>query len=218
MSLTLSISPHGRLLVQNLPATESDEQASFGASEPRIERAFAQGEAAGLLHLATTELQSPLPSSFSFAREIGRSYLTRLCHTPAAEVAEATARAAPQPIAPPPAQELEAMVLRAPPLKGLEYLTAEVLANWWNELDAHVRAQIATFNGSAQAFLRDPQSIVANGRACHIPSGREQTGSFISVRLHGHLFQRALGPGPESSICRFAMRYRNMPVRRTKTR
>ncbi|HEY8750640.1 MAG TPA: DEAD/DEAH box helicase, partial [Tepidisphaeraceae bacterium] len=96
-----------------------------------------------------------LPSSFSFAREIGRSYLTRLCHTPAAEVAEATARAAPQPIAPPPAQELEAMVLRAPPLKGLEYLTAEVLANWWNELDAHVRAQIATFNGSAQAFLRD---------------------------------------------------------------
>jgi superfamily II DNA or RNA helicase len=150
MPLTLSISPHGRLLVQDLPAGETEDAAPLGASEPRIERAFAQGESAGLLHLATVELQSPLPTPFSFAREIGRTYLTRLCHAPELEATDALS-----PIAPPPAPELEAMVLRAPPMKGLEYVTADVLAGWWSELDAYVRAQIATFKGTAQEFLRD---------------------------------------------------------------
>jgi non-specific serine/threonine protein kinase len=42
----------------------------------------------------------------------------------------------------------------APPMKGLEYLTAAVLAKLWDELDAHVHAAIAQIAGGAAAYLK----------------------------------------------------------------
>src|SRR5204863_429303 len=83
-------------------------------------------------------------SDFAFARDFGREYLTRLCHVPPAEEG---ASAVPAPIPPPPADELGAMALRAPPMRGLEYLSAEVMAAWWMELDALVREEAAAAPG-----------------------------------------------------------------------
>jgi len=77
MTLALSISPHGRLHVE----TATDEEAAVAgeAAARRIEKAFAESTAQGLLHLATVELETNLPAAFSFARDWGRAYLTQLC-------------------------------------------------------------------------------------------------------------------------------------------
>lgn len=151
MSLSLAISPHGRLLVEEI---ESEGEVGLSAAvAARVGRAFEGGTGAGLLHLATGELQTALPGAFAFVRELGRSYLTRLCHTPGVEGAEGAGE--PGAIAPPAEEERQAMVLRAPPMKGLEYLTADVLATWWAELDEHVRGRMRAFAGTAQEFLRE---------------------------------------------------------------
>ncbi len=120
----------------------------------RIVGAFAAGAAAGLLHLATAQLQTHLPASLSFARDFGRNYLTRLCHNPAL-----TSGTEIEAIAPPSAEELGFIALQAPPMKGLEYLNAEALAGWWRGLDELIRAEIRGFAGGAQAYLREKNPL-----------------------------------------------------------
>ena len=56
-----------------------DGHALPGALISRIERAFSQGQGAGLVHLATTEVTTALPPGLAFAREFAQRYVTRLC-------------------------------------------------------------------------------------------------------------------------------------------
>src|SRR4051812_9124363 len=100
MPLALSISPHGHPFLET--TTDESAAALTQAAESRITTAFAQSPAHGLLHLATVELQSPLPPSFDFARDLARAYLTKLSHTSGADSADLT------PIPPPAPDELAA--------------------------------------------------------------------------------------------------------------
>ena len=81
MPLELFLSPQGHLHVRE--AAGPDGTAVDGPAGKRIHAAFSEGSARGLLHLATTELQSALPPPFAYARDFARLYLTRLCQTPA---------------------------------------------------------------------------------------------------------------------------------------
>jgi hypothetical protein len=146
MGITLSISPHDRLFVEHV----ADNVALDEVLSKRIEQAFAQGPAQGILHLATRQLQANLPLDFAFAREFGARYLTRLCHTP--EIAGAT-ELPPVPI--PGAEELATIAANAPPMRGLEYLNADCLAAWWSELDKLVRQEVDASGRGTQAYLRE---------------------------------------------------------------
>ena len=152
--LALTISPQGRLHVEE---TAQDDLAAPGLPEStarRVLQAFSDGPARGLLHLATVELQTPLPASLGYARDVAKDYLTALCH--AAGMDGSTELA---PIVPPPSEELAFRVLQGPPMKGLEYLSAEVLQSWWRELDEFVRGEIRAFPGGAQAYLREKNPL-----------------------------------------------------------
>ena len=120
----------------------SENHGAFRISRPaaarRIAKAFHQSTAHGLLHLATAELQTGLSGDFAFARDFGRDYLTRLCHTP-----EQEGGMAPEALAVPTEDRLAAVALAAPPMPGAEYLNAEALARWWTELDELVRQEAA---------------------------------------------------------------------------
>ena len=135
MAFELFLSPQGHLHVREV--ADLDGAALDGAVGKRMHAAFAEGTARGLLHLATTELQSSLPPTFGFARDFARLYLTRLCQTPT----DGEAGAVP-PIPQPSETDLAFQVLHAPPMHGCEYLTADVLATWWSELDSLVRAEV----------------------------------------------------------------------------
>jgi len=91
-----------------------------------------------------------LPPSLGFARDFASAYLTQLCRTP-----ELEGTAEIEEIAAPSREELGFLALQAPPMKGLEYLNADVLASCWQDLDQRVRAQIRAHPGGAPAYLRE---------------------------------------------------------------
>lgn len=197
MVLELSIRPGGSLVLRDGAPAERTPDVELPGSK-QLAAAFAESPARGLLYLATNALEMKLPPSLEYARQFSRTYLTRLCHTPAQEAGSIEA------IPPPGSGELATLLLQAPPLEGLEYLNADVLTDWWHDLDALVRDEIARHPGGAQAYLseknplwrfvgrvtfhlaenkRDPQSpfaflatytsrLSAQGRAQHEPLGR----------------------------------------------
>ena len=140
----LTISPQGHLLVRETALESPDGNPSKALLE-----AYRKSPARAMLHSASTEMEAVLPASFEFARSIARLYLTNLCKAATSEPG------VPIPAIPPPAADLERAVLQAPPMTGLEYLTPEVLSNWWRDLDSLTRGEIAKHPGGAQGYLRE---------------------------------------------------------------
>ena len=140
----LTISPQGHLLVREAPLAPAERKPSKALLE-----AYGESAVRGMLHSGSVEMEAVLPPSFEFARSIARLYLTNLCKAATSEPGVAI------PQIPPPVADLERAVLQAPPMIGLEYLTAEVLAHWWRDLDSLTRGEIAKHPGGAQGYLRE---------------------------------------------------------------
>jgi non-specific serine/threonine protein kinase len=144
MMFDLAITPQGHLLLRETPLETSDRKPSKALLE-----AYRESPARGMLYSASDESDAALPAPFEFARSIARLYLTTLCQAVTAEPGRAI------PEIPPPAAALDRAVLQAPPMTGLEYLTADVLASWWRDLDALTRSEIGEHPGGAQGYLRE---------------------------------------------------------------
>ncbi|MCE5277467.1 MAG: DEAD/DEAH box helicase [Planctomycetaceae bacterium] len=153
LRIALAVSPLGRPHVE--VAAESDAAPALPAAvASRVEAAFVAGAPQGLLHLATAELQTPLPASLSYARDLARDYLACLCRASGLDTSAEL-----PPVAAPPAEALAFRRLQAPPMTGLEYVSGEALAAWWTELDEFVRGEIRLFPGGAQAYLRQKNPL-----------------------------------------------------------
>ena len=59
-------------------------------------------------------------------------------------------------VAPPGEEELSAIVLEAPPMRGLEYLDAGALRAAWFELDARVRLEVSAHSSIHGDTVRLP--------------------------------------------------------------
>ena len=86
--------------------------------------------------------------SLGFWRDVGRAFVVRLCATEDLE----TLRAKIEVEVPP--DELAALAAAAPPMTGGEYLTPTVLADLCARMAAAVRDELATWDGTVEAFLR----------------------------------------------------------------
>ena len=140
------LTPHGLLLVENAPPPSPWLEVETGR---RVAAAFAESAARGLLHLGTRELNAALPPAGAWWRELARRFLTQLCHTAGLEQAQELAAL------PPPAEaDLAALAETAPPMRGGEYLNAEVLARLWRSLDDLVRVEIGKHPEGAGAWLK----------------------------------------------------------------
>ncbi len=143
LMLTLQLSPHGHLrLVDDDDAPAVDE-----AVAGRLRAAFARGAGDGLLQLGAAEVTTTLPVVLAFWRDVGAQYVTAACGVPA------DAAASLAPIPPPGASALAALVAAAPPMTGLEYLTADVLSGLWRDLDETFRRALRASGLSREAFL-----------------------------------------------------------------
>ena len=167
MPFELLLSPQGHL--HSREASGPDGTSLDGPAGKRIHAAFADSAARGLLHLATTELQSSLPPPFAYARDFARLYLTRLCQTPTAGDS-----GTPPPVAPPSETDRAFTVLQAPPMQGCEYLNPDVLSAWWLELDTLVRNEIEHNAGGVQAYLseRSPQWRLVGRVTMHLAENK----------------------------------------------
>jgi non-specific serine/threonine protein kinase len=145
------LTPHGLLLVENAPPPSPWLEVETGR---RVAAAFAESAARGLLHLGTRELNAALPPAGAWWRELARRFLTQLCHTAGLEQAQELAAL------PPPAEaDLSALADTAPPMRGGEYLNAEVLARLWRSLDELVRVEIAKHPQGAGAWLKESHPL-----------------------------------------------------------
>ena len=137
MSLALSLTPHGHLLL----ADAADAPALDPELATRLQTAFARGAGHLLLQLGAAESAAGLPPDFAFWRELGAAYVTTLCTAP---------DASPEP----PAADLDRMVSAAPPMTGAEYLTTDVLAALWRQTDAALRLELKESRLGLQEFLK----------------------------------------------------------------
>ncbi len=149
LSHALTLSPGGHLFVELDEASEPKLNPVVAA---QLTGAFADSDARGLELLASALLHEPLPSTLGFWRALPRRFFTALCHNPNLE------NAADLIIAKPREDDWRALAETAPPMKGLEYLNNAVLARLWDELEAHVRSQIARTAGSTGAYLKNCNS------------------------------------------------------------
>ena len=145
-SLDLYINARRHFAVQ--PVESPEAPGVPAAAVARIERAFAQSQGAGLVHLASTEATTALPPGLAFAREFAQRYLTRLCH-----LGDAEPDAPGVLVALPPTEELEALRLAAPPIRGLEYLDAALLSMAWRDIEATLREAAAAGEESLRTYL-----------------------------------------------------------------
>jgi non-specific serine/threonine protein kinase len=147
----LYLTPTGRLLMEPTPAATSWPDAEAGG---RLAKAVGESTARGLLHLTTRELNTALPPAAAWWREFGRRYLTQLCHTPDLEQARQI------PSLPPPAEgDLAVFIESAPPMRGGEYLTPDLLGALWAGLDELARSEIAHHPQGAGAWLRESHPL-----------------------------------------------------------
>lgn len=145
------ITPHGSLLIE--PALEGGPWQDEAAAQ-RLASALAEGPGQGLLHLATRELNTPLPAAAAWWRELARRHLTQLCHTPNLDEARQV-----EPVPVPPDPDLSRLIDSAPLMRGGEYLSVDLLGAMWKALDEKVRANIARHEKGAGAWLREKHPL-----------------------------------------------------------
>ncbi|PTB24326.1 ATP-dependent helicase [Paraburkholderia caribensis] len=86
-----------------------------------------------------------MPPAWAWWRDFGARYVTSLCTTSEGE--EVT-------VSQPDTGDFERLIEDAPPMTGTEYLTSDVLAALWGEIDIALRDELASTGESLQAFLK----------------------------------------------------------------
>jgi non-specific serine/threonine protein kinase len=160
MNLRLCISPHGRLLCEEFAGEADNAPGALGADASQaIRAAFDVSSAEGLLLLAGPSVRETMSAEFLFWREWARRFFQAVCQLDEERLAELTRSksvgAGKPAVAPPADLALAVLIADAPPMRGLEYLTPDVLKTLWSELAELVRSRGAQAAGGLTAFLRE---------------------------------------------------------------
>ena len=144
MSINLFISPSGQLRLEEVDLAPPEISTSATSA---IHEAFARSSADGLLRLASHEIDEELPAAFVFWRGLARLFFQSLCQLGEGSFDKWKDIAAPE------KRQLESLVIDAPPMRGLEYLTVELLERLWYELRELVVVQALEFKDGPAGFL-----------------------------------------------------------------
>lgn len=139
-ALSLVLTPQGHLRL--LPDPDAPPLAPDLTG--RLEAAFERGSGHGLLALGAREVGTVLPPAFAYWRDFATRQVTALCATPEGETPA---------VAPPDAAALDVLVADAPPMRGVEYLSPEVLSALWTALGAAVQEELAATTGGLAELL-----------------------------------------------------------------
>jgi len=131
---------------------EAPENQAEPAQLAALQEVFSIDWRDGLFTLAAEKIGTGDPASWPrqsltlrYWQGVADRYLTALCHIPGStEKIE---------VEPPSPAECATLVLTAPPMRGGEYLTAQVLLNIWSTLD-HWATEAIRSAGGLEAFLR----------------------------------------------------------------
>ncbi|HEV3025502.1 MAG TPA: hypothetical protein VGX76_23685, partial [Pirellulales bacterium] len=151
MGQRLAITPAGRLVFE----TGDDDSLDLpAATAEALDRAFAESSAQGLFQLASRSLDERLTAPLVFWRELAVRLFHSLCGLGEEALARAAKSGADAVLPAPADDELEERIAAAPPMRGLEYLTPDVMRRLWRELGELVLARAAADGEGWEAFLR----------------------------------------------------------------
>lgn len=160
---TSSRIPTARSLPKHaIVARGSTSKAPDGEAN-ELRQAFSSSSAAGLMSLAEHTTRDSLPADLIFWREWSRRFfqaVTQLDEDGQAAFAKGMGRASGQKVnahrgpAPPDALALATLVSEAPPMRGLEYLTPEVLKCLWSELAEFASNRASQTEGGLATLLK----------------------------------------------------------------
>ena len=158
LDLEAGVTTGGRVRVWGPPGAE---KARKGASVGRIWEAFQQGAGHGVVYLASTELDAALVPSLGFWRMLGEEFLREVCA--ALNPMDPCALVLPEADS----ELVDQWVCGAPPMRGGEYLTAELLLDLWKELGAALTERVHAHGGDVLSYLaKCHSSWHAAGRVC----------------------------------------------------
>src|SRR5881397_4410590 len=81
-SVRFAVLPSGALWYERASGFDDADDGLSSAARARLARAFDRGPGHALLDLGATELDASLAPPLAFLREIGRTFVTRLCAVP----------------------------------------------------------------------------------------------------------------------------------------
>ena len=180
-TLVCRLTPKGRIDVQR--GSAQDGWPLTNATAQRIIDAFDEGRGKGVLYLGAAELATDLPPSLSYWRDLGRTFLSRVCG--ALDPTDPKSLIAPDVAA----GELAAIVEAVPPMQGAEFLTPALLHEIWSDLEAALSTEAARHPDGVQGYLKK-HSAVWNvvGRVCfHLAENKrdpEFPFAFIATYVH----------------------------------
>jgi non-specific serine/threonine protein kinase len=152
MSHTACITPSGRLLLQPAPELPFSFDDAVAA---KLTAAFSESSAQGLLWLCSAGLSAALAPPLAFWRDFGRRFFHDVCH--AGEEGDLVKKWLE--LVKPPEAELKSMIAAAPPMRGLEYLSCELLERLWRDLQRLVVEKATSHDGGPKGFLRDVNPV-----------------------------------------------------------
>ena len=181
-TLLCGLTPSGRVDVH--PVSLEEGPGLSTAVQRRIIDAFNAGRGHGVLHLGAGEPGTDLHPTLSYWRDIGRSFVARVCG--ALDPTDPTSLVIP---APDP-DEIAAFSEAVPPMRGAELLTPALLGGLWTDIGTALRVEAGRFrDGGVQGYLKK-QSSVWNvvGRVCfHLAENRRDLDypfAFIATYVH----------------------------------
>jgi superfamily II DNA or RNA helicase len=176
MSLEIAISPGGRLFVERAPETVPALTENWAS---RLETAFSVSASEGLLLLATDALTLSVPPSPTYWRDFARNYLQRLCHTGGVD--------GPVLLLPSVRDELSEFVQEAPPMRGGEFLTPDLLERLWQEFGALVIRESAAAGLSGWLKSKNPLWQTVGRVTFHLAENkRDPSGPFAFLATYTH--------------------------------
>ena len=186
-ALSIALSPQGHVHV------DVSAGSDLASSLAQIAKHFERGDGHGVFRLGAARPETPLPGVLGFWRDVGRAFVVRLCATEDLE----TLRQKIEVEVPP--DELAALAAASPPMTGGEYLTPTVLADLCSRMAAAVRDELATWDGTVEAFFRQAKPCLEPRRARLLPPRGEQERSRRALRLPGDLYDAVVRAGESSA-------------------
>ena len=146
--MRVAILPSGALLADTAAGDDGTGDGLSAAARARLLRAFARGPGYALLDLGATQLDAPLTPPLAFLRDLGRTFVTRLCAVPDLE----DRRERVEVDCPP--DERSRLARAVPPMDGGEYVDADWIAARWTDLNRAFVDEIRAHRGAVAEWLR----------------------------------------------------------------
>ncbi len=174
MDFELALSPTGRFSVRECAKHSESGATTDDKAKPtkiptrisRLRKSFEDSNSAGLFELAAGQVDSSLPPAFQYWKAFAGRFLDNVCQMP--EGVDVSS------IPPLGDAEISSLILNVPPMTGAEYVSREMLAELWNDLDIWFRKVLQTSKQSLASFLQQRAPLWHQvGRVCfHLAENR----------------------------------------------